>query len=47
MSLLRTLLFVPASRPRMITGAARSAADAVILDLEDAVPIAETGMGPS
>lgn len=37
MSLLRTLLFVPASRQRMVAGAARSAADAVILDLEDAV----------
>ena len=41
MSLLRTLLFVPASRPRMIAGAARSAADAVILDLEDAVADAD------
>jgi citrate lyase subunit beta/citryl-CoA lyase len=36
--LLRTLLFVPAHRPRMVDRAATSAADAVVLDLEDAVP---------
>ena len=33
----RTTLFVPASRPDMIPKAAASAADAVCLDLEDAV----------
>ncbi len=33
----RSMLFVPASRPEMIAKAARSAADAVCLDLEDAV----------
>jgi citrate lyase subunit beta/citryl-CoA lyase len=35
--LTRSMLFVPASRPDMIAKAARSAADAVCLDLEDAV----------
>ena len=33
----RSLLFVPASRPRMIAKAAGLAADWIILDLEDAV----------
>jgi citrate lyase subunit beta/citryl-CoA lyase len=33
----RTMLFVPASRPDMIAKAATSAADAVCIDLEDAV----------
>jgi citrate lyase subunit beta/citryl-CoA lyase len=33
----RTALFVPASRPERITKAARSGADAVVIDLEDAV----------
>ena len=33
----RSMLFVPASRPEMVAKAARSAADAVCLDLEDAV----------
>ena len=35
--LTRSMLFVPASRPDMIEKASRSAADAVCLDLEDAV----------
>ena len=35
--LTRSMLFVPAARPDMIAKAARSAADAVCLDLEDAV----------
>lgn len=35
--LTRSMLFVPASRPDMIAKAARSAADAVCIDLEDAV----------
>lgn len=34
----RSLLFVPADKPRLIEGAHRRGADAVILDLEDAVP---------
>ena len=37
MRLTRSMLFVPASRPDMIAKAARSAADAVCMDLEDAV----------
>ncbi|MCP1167820.1 HpcH/HpaI aldolase/citrate lyase family protein [Limimaricola litoreus] len=36
-STIRTLLFVPASRPERFAKAAASGADAVILDLEDAV----------
>jgi citrate lyase beta subunit len=39
--LLRTLLFVPASRPDMIVKAAQSAADAVCVDLEDSVAAPE------
>ncbi len=35
--LTRSMLFVPASRPDMIEKASRSAADAICLDLEDAV----------
>lgn len=35
--LTRSMLFVPASRPDMIAKAARSTADAICLDLEDAV----------
>jgi citrate lyase subunit beta / citryl-CoA lyase len=38
---LRTLLFVPGNKPRMLDKARTSAADAVILDLEDGVPPAE------
>jgi citrate lyase subunit beta/citryl-CoA lyase len=41
MTLLRTLLFVPALKQRTIDSAARSDADAVIIDLEDAVPDGE------
>lgn len=37
----RTYLAVPAHRTRMVQGAAASAADAVFMDLEDAVPLAE------
>ncbi|MDU6138375.1 aldolase/citrate lyase family protein, partial [Bradyrhizobium sp.] len=37
----RTYLAVPGHRPRMVAGAARSPADAVFIDLEDAVPPAE------
>jgi malyl-CoA/(S)-citramalyl-CoA lyase len=39
--LTRTYLAVPAHRERMVQGAAASAADAVFMDLEDAVPPAE------
>lgn len=38
---LRTLLFVPGNRPKMLEKARTLPADAVILDLEDAVPLAE------
>ncbi len=40
-SLLRSLLFSPATRPERLSKAATSGADAVIVDLEDAVPPAE------
>jgi len=36
----RTLLFVPGDRPERFAKAAASGADAVVLDLEDAVPMA-------
>lgn len=39
--LLRTLLFVPGNRERMLARAAEAGADAVVIDLEDAVPAAE------
>ena len=39
--LVRSMLFVPASRPGMIEKAAASAADAVCLDLEDSVTTAD------
>jgi citrate lyase beta subunit len=41
----RSMLFVPASRPDMMEKAARSAADAVCLDLEDSVSADEKGHG--
>jgi len=37
----RSLLFVPGNRPERFAKAARSGADAVILDLEDSVPLAD------
>ncbi|MEV0068373.1 MULTISPECIES: CoA ester lyase [unclassified Amycolatopsis] len=37
----RSFLYVPASRPSLFAKASTGAADAVILDLEDAVPVAE------
>jgi citrate lyase subunit beta / citryl-CoA lyase len=37
----RSLLYVPANVPRFIDGAYRRGADAIILDLEDSVPLAE------
>jgi citrate lyase subunit beta / citryl-CoA lyase len=41
MPVLRTLLFAPGNRPRLLQKVAHCGADAVILDLEDAVPVAE------
>jgi citrate lyase subunit beta/citryl-CoA lyase len=41
MRLLRTMLFTPGNNMRMIYKAGTLGADAVILDLEDAVPLAE------
>lgn len=43
MSLYRSFLFAPGNRPRFVEKVAHCGADAVILDLEDAVPIAEKG----
>ena len=40
MDLLRTLLFVPGNRERMLERAAAAGADAIVIDLEDAVPAA-------
>ncbi len=37
----RTPLFVPANRPERFPKAAATEADAIILDLEDAVPASE------
>src|ERR1700704_1045806 len=37
----RSLLYVPANVPKFIDGAHKRGADAIILDLEDSVPIAE------
>jgi citrate lyase subunit beta / citryl-CoA lyase len=39
--LLRTLLFAPGNQPRKLAKVASFGADAVVLDLEDAVPIGE------
>lgn len=41
MKILRTLLFTPGNCPRMIEKSSTLAADAVILDLEDSVPLEE------
>lgn len=41
MRLLRSMLFTPGNRPRMVEKAGTVGADAVILDLEDSVPIEE------
>lgn len=38
MTLIRSLLFVPGSRPDRFNKALRSGADAIVIDLEDAVP---------
>ena len=37
----RSLLNVPANRPRMVARAPDAGADALILDLEDSVPLTE------
>ena len=39
--MMRSLLYVPANNPRFIAKAHERGADAIILDLEDAVPVAE------
>ena len=44
-TILRSMLFVPANSWRMITTAGSEAGDAVILDLEDACPLAEKETG--
>jgi len=41
MRLFRTILFAPGNRERMLAKVGKSGADAVVLDLEDAVPAAE------
>lgn len=41
LSLARTFLFVPGNRPERFEKATRSGADAIVLDLEDAVPTAD------
>ncbi|GIX47429.1 MAG: malyl-CoA lyase [Candidatus Tectimicrobiota bacterium] len=41
MPLLRTLLFAPGNRPPLLEKVGHCGADAVVLDLEDAVPVAE------
>src|SRR5438874_8287827 len=41
MALMRSLLYVPANRPRFLQSASRTAADVVVLDLEDSVPPSE------
>ncbi len=43
--MLRSLLFVPAIRPRFIEKAPGAGADAIILDLEDSVPAGEKAAG--
>jgi citrate lyase subunit beta/citryl-CoA lyase len=39
--ILRTLLFVPGNSDRMVARAPHAGADAIVIDLEDAVPLAE------
>ena len=41
MPLMRTLLYVPANRPRFIESAKTAKADVIVLDLEDSVPPGE------
>lgn len=42
--MLRSVLYVPADRPKMLAKAARRQADLVLLDLEDAVPVGSKEM---
>lgn len=42
--MLRSVLYVPADRPKMLAKAARRQADLVLLDLEDAVPLGSKEM---
>ncbi len=42
----RSMLFVPVTQRRFVEGAARRGADAIILDLEDAVAASEKGACP-
>ena len=44
---LRSLLFVPAHRPELVSKAIRSGTDAVILDLEDSVPLSHKAVARS
>ena len=41
MKLYRTILFAPGNRERMLAKVGKAGADAVVLDLEDAVPADE------
>ncbi|MDM0116062.1 CoA ester lyase [Variovorax sp. J22R133] len=43
-ALARSFLFAPGNRPALFNKAIRSGADAVILDLEDSVPVADKAM---
>lgn len=43
-SIARTFLFVPANRPERFSKAMSSSADAVVLDLEDSVPLEEKAL---
>src|SRR5882757_5594907 len=46
-ALARTLLFVPGHRPERFEKAAKSGADAVVLDLEDSVPASDKTLARS
>lgn len=43
--IIRTWLYAPAHVPHVVDKAIRSVADAVVIDLEDAVPAADKGLG--
>ena len=43
----RSMLFVPANVPRFIEKAHERGADAIIIDLEDAVPLPEKASAPA
>ncbi|MDE2755049.1 MAG: aldolase/citrate lyase family protein, partial [Acidobacteriota bacterium] len=45
MQLMRSWLFVPGNRPRMIQKAPALGADVIVYDLEDALPSAEKASG--